>query len=63
MSKKRKKLYTIQPKETNNRLVINQNKLNLQKAYCGINFRVGKHMTYKDKPRKRYKARDIDKEC
>ena len=63
MSKKRKKLYTTQHKRTNAPLVIDQNKLNRQKVYYSVNFRVGKHMTHKDRPRKRYKARDIDKEC
>ena len=62
MSKKKKKLYTIQPKETNAPLVIDQNKLNRQKAYHSVDFRVGKHMTRKDRPRKRYRAKDIDKE-
>lgn len=62
MSKKKKKLYTIQPKETSAPLVIDQNKLNRQKAYHSVDFRVGKHMTHKDRPRKRYRAKDIDKE-
>lgn len=62
MSKKKKKLYTIQPKETNVPLVIDQNKLNRQKAYHSVDFRVGKYMTEKDRPRKRYHAKDIDKE-
>jgi len=43
-------------------LVIDQNKINRQKAYHSVDFRVGKHMTYKDRPRKRYHAKDIDKE-
>lgn len=62
MSKRKKKLYTIQPKETNAPLVIDQNKINRQKAYHSVNFRTSKHMTYKDRPRKRYHAKDIDKE-
>ena len=39
MSRKKKKLYTIQPKETKSRLVIDQNKLNRQKAYYNIDFK------------------------
>lgn len=62
MSKKKKKLYTTQHKETSAPLVIDQNKLNRQKAYHSVDFRVGKHMTHKDRPRKRYHAKDIDKE-
>ena len=60
MSKKKKKLYTIQPKETNAPLVIDQNKLNRQKAYHSVNFRTGKHMIEKDIPRKRYNAKDVN---
>lgn len=62
MSKKKKKLYTTQRKETNATLVIDQNKLNRQKVYYSVDFRTGKHMTDKDRPRKRYHAKDIDKE-
>ena len=62
MSKKKKKLYTTQHKETNTPLIIDQNKLNRQKAYYSVDFRTGKYMTQKDRPRKRYHAKDIDKE-
>ena len=62
MSKKKKKLYATQRKETNATLVIDQNKLNRQKVYYSVDFRTGKHMTDKDRPRKRYHAKDIDKE-
>ena len=62
MSKKKKKLYTTQHKETNATLVIDQNKLNRQKVYHSVDFRTGKHMTQKDRLRKRYHAKDIDKE-
>ena len=62
MSKKKKKLYTTQQKETKAPLVIDQNKLNRQKAYHTVDFRIGRYMTDKDRPRKRYYAKDIDKE-
>ena len=62
MSKKKNKLYTTQRKETNATLVIDQNKLNRQKAYHSVDFRTGRYMTDKDRPRKRYHAKDIDKE-
>lgn len=62
MSKKKKKLYTTQHKEAKASLVIDQNKLNRQKAYHSVDFRTGKYMTQKDRPRKRYYAKDIDKE-
>ena len=57
MSKKKKKLYTTQHKEAEAPLVIDQNKLNRQKVYHSVEFRTGKHMTQKDRPRKRYKAK------
>ena len=60
MSKKKKKLYTTQHKETNAPLVIDQNKLNRQKAYHSVNFRTGKYMIEKDRPRKKYNAKDVN---
>lgn len=60
MSKKKKKLYTTQRKETNAPLVIDQNKLNRQKVYHSVDFRTGKYMTQKDRPRKRYKAKGVN---
>ena len=59
MSKKKKKLYTIQPKETSHPLVIDQNKINRQKADHSVNFRTGRHLIEKDRPRKRYHVKDI----
>lgn len=47
------------PKETNI-LVIDQNKLNLQKEYHPVNFRTGGYITEKDRPRKKFKPKDID---
>ena len=58
--KKKKKLYTIQPKETKRCLVIDQNKLNLQKIYHHVDFRTGRHLIEKDRPRKRYKPHNIN---
>lgn len=60
MSKKRKRLYTIQPKETSAPLVIDQNKINRQKAYYSVDFRTGKYMVEKDRPRKKYKPKDVE---
>lgn len=60
MKKKRKK--KNKQKKINNLdmpLIIDQNKLNLQKEYHAINFKVGKHLTKKDRPRKRYRVQDI----
>ena len=41
-------------------LVIDQNKMNLQKEYHTVGFKTGRHMTSKDRPRVRYKAKDVD---
>lgn len=60
MSKKKKKVYSIEAKGKKKPLVINQNKLNLQKEYHSVNFKTGGYMTEKDRPRKRYKAKDVD---
>ena len=62
MSKKKKKLYTTQHNKAEAPVVIDQNKLNRQKVYRSVDFRTGKYMTDKDRPRKRYHAKDIDKE-
>ena len=60
MSEKKKKLYRTQHKETNKPLVIDQNKLNRQKVYQSVDFRTGRYMTDKDRPRKRYKAKGVN---
>ena len=53
-------MYEVQetPKETP--LVIDQNKANRQKAYHGVHFRTGKFMTEKDRPRIKYKPKDVE---
>ena len=60
MSKKKKRVYSVETKSEKKPLVINQNKLNLQKEYHGVNFKIGRYMTEKDRPRKRYKAKDVE---
>ena len=60
MKKKRKK--KNKQKRINNldtSLIIDQNKLNLQKEYHAINFKTGKYLTEKDRPRKKYRVQDI----
>ena len=61
MSKKHK-MYEVQeaPKETP--LVIDQNKFNRKMADHSVNFRTGKHMTEKDRPRKKYRPKDVNYE-
>ena len=58
--KKKKKLHVVTPSKATNTLVIDQNKLNLQKEYHSVDFRTGGYMTEKDRPRKKIKPKDID---
>lgn len=41
-------------------LVIDQNEFNRKMADHSVNFRTSKHMTEKDRPRKRYSAKDVN---
>ena len=43
-------------------LVIDQNEFNRKMADNSVNFRTGKHITEKDRPRKKYKPKDVDYE-
>ena len=52
-----------EPKETQQTiLVIDQNEFNRKIADHSVNFRTGKHMTEKDRPRKKYKPKDVNYE-
>ena len=64
MSKKKKKTYCVsEPKKTQRTiLVIDQNEFNRKMADHSVNFRTGKHMTEKDRPRKKYKPKDVNYE-
>ena len=50
----------VTPPKATNTLVIDQNKLNLQKEYHPVNFRTGGYMTEKDRPRKKFKPKDVN---
>ena len=50
----------VTPSKATNTLVIDQNKLNLQKEYHSVDFRTGGYMTEKDRPRKKFKPKDVD---
>lgn len=53
MSKKKKKsVPTVKPKEEKG-MVIDMNKINLAKERPDVSFRTGRHMTEKDRPRKK----------
>ena len=62
MSKKRRKpVPTVQPKKERG-MVINMNQMNLAKARPDVSFRTGRHMTEKDRPRKKKWSLD-DSDC
>ena len=64
MSKKKKRTYCVsEPKGMRQTiLVIDQNKFNRKMADHSVNFRTGKHMTEKDRPRKKYRPKDVNYE-
>lgn len=52
----KKKTRTFQVTDDSNKekpVVIDMNRINIQKAYHAIEFKTGKHMTAKDRPRKK----------
>ena len=52
-----------EPKETQQAiLIIDQNEFNRKMADHSVNFRTGKYMTEKDRPRKKYKPKDVNYE-
>ena len=52
---------TVQPKEKK-KMVINMTKVELAKAYQVPGFRTGKHMTDKDRPRKKNWKKEYERE-
>ena len=53
-------MYEVQPATEEMPSVIDQNKINRHKAYHGVHFRTGKYMTEKDRPRIKYKPKDVE---
>ena len=53
MSKKKGKTYVIAPKQKEQVQVIDMNDVNRKKAYHPVPFRTGRHLTEKDRPRKK----------
>ena len=49
-----------QQKKKEKAYIIDQNKENIKRAYYAVHFKTGRYMTEKDRPRKRYKAKDVD---
>ena len=53
MSRKKGKTYAVAPKPKEQVQVIDMNEMNRKKAYHPVTFRTGRHMTEKDRPRKK----------
>lgn len=53
MSRKKGKTYAVAPKQKEQVQVIDMNEVNRKKAYHPVAFRTGRHLTEKDRPRKK----------
>ena len=53
MSKKKKRSVPVAPPKQEKKMVIDVNAMNLKKEHVVPGFRTGKHMTTKDRPRKK----------
>ena len=61
MSKKKKRSVPVAPPKQEKKMVIDMNAINLKKEHTAVTFRTGKHMTEKDRPRKKDWKRDYYK--
>jgi len=62
MGKKRRKSVPVAPPKQEKKLVIDMNALNLKMQHEVPGFRTGRHMTEKDRPRKKNWKKDYIKE-
>ena len=53
MSKKKKRSIPVAPPKQKKKMVIDMNAMNLKKEHVVPGFRTGRHMTTKDRPRKK----------
>lgn len=53
MSKKKKRSVPVAPPKQEKKMVIDMNAMNLKKEHAVPGFRTGRHMTEKDRPRKK----------
>ena len=51
----------VQPKKAK-KMTIDMNRANLKKEYVAVNFKTGKHMTEKDRPRKKNWKKEYERE-
>ena len=61
MSKKKKRSVPVAPPKQEKKMLIDMNAMNLKKEHAIPGFRTGKHMTDKDRPRKKDWKRDYYK--
>ena len=61
MSKKKKRSVPVAPPKQEKKMVIDMNRMNLKKEHTISAFRTGRHMTIKDRPRKKDWKRDYYK--
>lgn len=59
MSRKKGKTYAVAPKQKEQVQVIDMNDMNRKKVYHPVTFRTGRHMTEKDRPRKKDWKREL----
>lgn len=61
MGKKKKKAVPVAPPRQKKKMVINMTEVELAKAYQVPAFRTGRHMTEKDRPRKKNWKREYER--
>jgi len=61
MSKKKKRSVPVAPPKQKKKMVIDMNALNLKKEHTVPGFRTGRHMTEKDRPRKKDWKREYER--
>ena len=61
MSKKKKRSVPVAPPKQEKRMFIDMNEMNLKKEHAVPAFRTGRHMTEKDRPRKKNWKREYER--
>ena len=61
MSKKKKRSVPVAPPKQEKKMVIDMNRMNLKKEHTIPAFRTGRHMTDKDRPRKKDWKREYER--
>jgi hypothetical protein len=61
MSRKKKRSIPVAPPKEEKKLVIDMNRVNLRKLHEVPSFRTGRHMTEKDRPRKKDWKREYER--